>query len=67
MKKLREITGAKKIIAFGDNRNDIPMFEASDTAVAVEGAVAEAKAAADETTPAVIDWIETYCKENFGI
>lgn len=67
VKKLREITGAKKIIAFGDNRNDIPMFEAADTAVAVETAVAEAKAAADETTPSVIDWIEAYCKENFGI
>ncbi|MBQ2726941.1 MAG: HAD family phosphatase [Clostridia bacterium] len=65
--KLRQMTGAKKIISFGDNRNDIPMFEASDTAVAVETAVAEAKAAADETTPSVIHWIEAYCKENFGI
>lgn len=65
--KLRQMTGVKKIISFGDNRNDIPMFEASDTAVAVEGAVAEAKAAADETAPSVIDWIEAYCKENFGI
>ncbi len=62
---LRQITGVQKIIAFGDNRNDIPMFEAADTAVAVETAVDEAKAAADETTPAVIDYIEAYCKENF--
>lgn len=65
--KLRQITGVKTVIAFGDNRNDIPMFEAADTAVAVEGAVDEAKAAADSTTPDVVQWIESYCKENFGI
>lgn len=65
--KLRAITGAKTVIAFGDNRNDIPMFEAADLAVAVETAVPEAKAAAHETTPTVIGRIEAYCKEKFGI
>ncbi|MBQ8185514.1 MAG: HAD hydrolase family protein [Clostridia bacterium] len=64
---LRTITGAETVIAFGDNRNDIPMFEAADHAVAAETAVEEAKAAADETTPTVIGWIEAYCKEKFGI
>ena len=67
VEKLRALTGAKKIIAFGDNRNDIPMFEAADVSVAVETAVEEAKAAADQVTPTVIDYIEAYCKENFGI
>ncbi len=67
VEKLRQMTGAKKIIAFGDNRNDIPMFEAADIAVAVETAVTEAKAAAHETTPAVIEYMEAFCKENFGI
>jgi len=67
VEKLRALTGAKKIIAFGDNRNDIPMFEAADIAVAVENAVAEAKAAADAVTPSVIGYIEAFCQENFGI
>ena len=67
VKKLRRLTGAKTVIAFGDNRNDIPMFEEADIAVAVETAVEEAKAAADTTTSSVVGWIETYCQENFRI
>lgn len=67
VEQLRQLTGARKIIAFGDNRNDIPMFEAADIAVAVSTAVDEAKSAADEITASVIEYIETFCKENFGI
>jgi len=44
--KLKEITGADRIIVFGDNVNDIPMFEIADECYAVENAVPELKAIA---------------------
>lgn len=46
---LRALTGVKKIVSFGDNLNDLPMFRASDACYAVENAVAEVKAAATAT------------------
>lgn len=48
---LREFYGFDKIVSFGDNLNDIPMFEASDEAYAVMNAKDEVKKAAT----AVID------------
>lgn len=47
LKKLRDITGASRVVAFGDNINDIPMLLEADLAVAVENAVDEVKAVAD--------------------
>lgn len=44
---LRDITGADRVVAFGDNLNDIPMLRAADVAVAVENAHPEVKEAAD--------------------
>jgi len=44
---LRGCTGVEKIVCFGDNLNDLPMFEAADYAVAVPGAAPEVRAAAD--------------------
>lgn len=44
---MRRLTGADKVIAFGDNLNDIPMLKAADVAVAVENALPEVKAVAD--------------------
>lgn len=44
---LRSIIGADRVVAFGDNLNDIPMLEAADVAVAVDNAHPEVKAAAD--------------------
>ncbi len=43
VKRLRELLNAEKVISFGDNLNDIPMFEASDEAYAVENAKDEVK------------------------
>ena len=40
--------GADKIVAFGDNVNDMPMMRAADHAVAVANALQEVKDAADE-------------------
>lgn len=44
---LRSITEADRVVAFGDNLNDIPMLKAADVAVAVENAHPEVKEAAD--------------------
>ena len=43
---LAHVAGAEEIVAFGDNRNDIPMFEIASRSYAVENAVAEAKVCA---------------------
>jgi len=45
---LRKEYGFDHITAFGDNYNDIPMYEAADTKIAVSNAVPELKAMATE-------------------
>ena len=60
---LKTITGADELVCFGDNRNDLPMFEAADTAVAVENAVEEVRAAADFVTGDVVGFIEDYLEK----
>lgn len=57
---LREYTGAERVVVFGDNYNDLPMFEEADIAVAVENAVDEVKKAADFITGDVVGFIENY-------
>lgn len=44
--KVKEITGADKIVAFGDNLNDLALFEIADEAYAVTNACDELKNAA---------------------
>ena len=44
---LRENCGYEKIVGFGDNLNDLPLFEACDENYAVAGATEELKVAAD--------------------
>lgn len=44
---VKEYTGAKKAVAFGDNMNDLPLFEAADLKCAVENAVDVLKQQAD--------------------
>lgn len=41
--KLKELTGADKLVVFGDGYNDIDMFKAADEAYAVSNAVDELK------------------------
>jgi len=41
--KVKELTGADKIVCFGDNINDIPMFNVSDEKYAVANAIDEVK------------------------
>lgn len=45
--ELRRVTGADRVVAFGDNLNDIPMLRRADVAVAVANAHPEVKAVAD--------------------
>lgn len=52
VEKLKRMTGAERVVAFGDNLNDLPMLRVADVAVAVENAVDEVKAAADIIIPA---------------
>lgn len=61
--------GAKRIVVFGDNLNDIPMMNAADWSVAVENAFEEVKSQANEvigknTDNSVANWIwNDYNKE----
>lgn len=58
---LRRYTNADRIICFGDNLNDLPMFEASDLRVAVKNAHPKLIEAADEiAVDGVVPWIEAY-------
>ncbi len=60
--KLKKMWGCTKVISFGDAINDIPMFEISDEAYAVENAVEELKAVAtgiiaDNEHDGVASWL----------
>ncbi|MDE7346548.1 MAG: Cof-type HAD-IIB family hydrolase [Muribaculaceae bacterium] len=46
VRKLAEMVGADRIVAYGDNVNDIPILEVADDAVVVENAVEAARRAA---------------------
>ena len=48
VKYIKETYGYDKIVAFGDNLNDIPMFQASDDCYAMSNAKPELKALANE-------------------
>lgn len=47
VRALAEKIGAERIVAFGDNINDLPMFEIADLSVAVENALPVVKERAD--------------------
>ena len=61
--ELARQVGARRVVVFGDNRNDIAMMQAADVSVAVGNAFAEVKAAATlvigpNTADSVPRWIE---------
>lgn len=67
---IKDYIGAEKMIAFGDNLNDIPLFEAADEAYAVSNGHERLKAIADgvigdNNSDAVATFI--YEKENNGV
>ena len=62
VRKSAELVGAERIVAFGDNLNDLPLFEYADVRIAVANAVPEIKAKADfvcgaNTEDGVVRWM----------
>jgi len=62
IRDLAESIMADRIVVFGNNHNDLPMFEIADERIAVEDAIPELKAAAttvigNSMTNAVAQWI----------
>lgn len=45
---LRKLITPERIVCFGDNLNDLPMFEEADRSIAVKNAVSQVRARADE-------------------
>ena len=65
IRTLKKLTGAETIVSFGDNGNDLPMFEESDYAFAVSNANDKVKAAASGITEpglGVLDFIAKHIK-----
>lgn len=63
-KFIREYCGADKMVGFGDNLNDLPLFEACDECYAVANAKDEVKARADGVIggnyeDGVVRWLDT--------
>ena len=50
-RRLQQRLHAQRVVAFGDNRNDISLFRAADLALCVENGSDEAKAVADRLIP----------------
>lgn len=64
---LREHMGFEEIVCFGDNHNDLPLFEACDKRIAVGNAVAELQSKADliigkNTEDGVASWLKANVK-----
>lgn len=55
VRRVAEMTGAERVIAYGDNLNDLPMFSVASESVAVANALPEVKAAASRVIGANYD------------
>lgn len=65
IERLRKLVGADRVVCFGDNLNDLPMFHACAEAYAVANAESEVKAAATAVIASneedgVARWLEEY-------
>jgi hydroxymethylpyrimidine pyrophosphatase-like HAD family hydrolase len=59
--------GVERVVVFGDNLNDLSMFEVADLAVAVDNALPEVKAAADVVIGAnTTDAVARFIAEDFS-
>ncbi|MFV0344414.1 MAG: Cof-type HAD-IIB family hydrolase [Anaerocolumna sp.] len=66
VKYLRDVLHYDRIVGFGDNTNDIPLFKACDTALAVNNAKEEVKALADSIIESNIDHgVANYLRKAF--
>ena len=65
--RLKRMTGAERVVVFGDNINDLPMMRVADVAVAVENAVEEVKREADIVIGSnTSDSVARYICEEYG-
>ena len=70
IRQLKELYGFERIVCFGDNLNDLSMFEAADLRIAAGNARPEVKEAADivigpNTRDGVAEWLRNnYITEN---
>ncbi|MFC4333996.1 HAD family hydrolase [Salininema proteolyticum] len=65
---LREHVGADRVVCFGDNLNDLPMFEAADEAYAVANAHPDVRAAADGVIGAnTDDGVAAFLADRLGL
>ncbi len=65
--RLRRLTGAERVVTFGDNLNDIPMLRAADLGVAVGNALPETKAAASVVIgPNTADAVARFIADDFA-
>lgn len=65
IRQLKQLTGAEKVVAFGDGKNDIPMFRDADQCYAVANADPSLKEIATgvigaNTEDAVAKWLSEY-------
>lgn len=68
IRSLAARVGAERIVAFGDNLNDLPMLRLADTAVAMENAIDEVKYEADIVIgPNTADSVARFILEDAGI
>lgn len=66
IEQLASLTQADEIVVFGDNRNDLPMFEAAHRSCAVGNAVAEVKAQATHIIASnAADGVARFLAEDF--
>lgn len=69
VERLKSLTGADRLVVFGDNLNDCEMMQAADHSVAVDNAFPEVKRVADEVIGPNVDdsvarWIEADAMRN---
>lgn len=67
VRQLKAYLGCERVVAFGDGKNDLDMFEIADEAYAVSNAVEELKQAATAVidrndNDAVAKWLDKYAK-----
>lgn len=66
VQSLKESCGADRLVVFGDNLNDLPMFEVADVAVAVGNALPEVKEAANVVIePNYTDAVARFIEKDF--
>jgi hydroxymethylpyrimidine pyrophosphatase-like HAD family hydrolase len=65
VRALAEELGATRLVCFGDNSNDLPLFEMADESYAVANAAPHVRATAtgvigDNNAGSVVDWLEEH-------